>query len=365
MPPARRWLTTHGWQQTSDAVLWSAVERFLQHGLGHVLCTDVSRDGALTGPNCELYAEAVRRFPELQWQASGGVASAARSARPARVRRRCRDQRQGDAREPNVSRGVAAILAKRIIPCLDVRDGQVVKGVRFRDHVVVGDILELATRYRDEGADELVFYDITASPRWPLGRSQLGAARRAHPRHSVLRRRRHSQRRGCRGSARRRRGEDVDQLPCPRRSRSDRPPERPLRRAMRRRRHRQPDASAAVTTSTNSPAIPSARATPRAARSTGCAKCRSAAPARSCSIAWRATACARATTSSSSRAVRTAVQRAADRIRRRRHARAFRRRVSTKRASTARWRRASFTRAASRFPISSGTCATQTIEIRP
>ncbi|MGH8176203.1 MAG: imidazole glycerol phosphate synthase subunit HisF [Steroidobacter sp.] len=56
------------------------------------------------------------------------------------------------------------MLAKRIIPCLDVRDGQVVKGVRFRDHVVVGDILELATRYRDAGADELVFYDITASP---------------------------------------------------------------------------------------------------------------------------------------------------------------------------------------------------------
>lgn len=45
-----------------------------------------------------------------------------------------------------------------------MRDGQVVKGVRFRDHVVVGDIIELATRYRDEGADELVFYDITASP---------------------------------------------------------------------------------------------------------------------------------------------------------------------------------------------------------
>jgi cyclase len=45
-----------------------------------------------------------------------------------------------------------------------VRDGQVVKGVRFRDHRVVGDILELATRYGAEGADELVFYDITASP---------------------------------------------------------------------------------------------------------------------------------------------------------------------------------------------------------
>jgi cyclase len=56
------------------------------------------------------------------------------------------------------------MLARRIIPCLDVRDGQVVKGVRFRDHRVVGDILELAARYRDQGADELVFYDITASP---------------------------------------------------------------------------------------------------------------------------------------------------------------------------------------------------------
>ena len=45
-----------------------------------------------------------------------------------------------------------------------MRGGQVVKGVRFRDHRVVGDILDLAVRYRDEGADELVFYDIAASP---------------------------------------------------------------------------------------------------------------------------------------------------------------------------------------------------------
>ncbi len=55
------------------------------------------------------------------------------------------------------------MLARRIIPCLDVRDGRVVKGTQFRDHEDVGDIIELAQRYRDEGADELVFYDITAS----------------------------------------------------------------------------------------------------------------------------------------------------------------------------------------------------------
>lgn len=58
----------------------------------------------------------------------------------------------------------ASNLARRIIPCLDVRDGQVVKGVQFRDHRVMGDIIELAKRYSAEGADELVFYDITASP---------------------------------------------------------------------------------------------------------------------------------------------------------------------------------------------------------
>ncbi len=53
--------------------------------------------------------------------------------------------------------------ARRIIPCLDVKDGRVVKGVQFRDHRDVGDIVEQALRYRDEGADELVFYDISAS----------------------------------------------------------------------------------------------------------------------------------------------------------------------------------------------------------
>lgn len=56
------------------------------------------------------------------------------------------------------------MLTRRIIPCLDVRDGRVVKGVQFRNHEDVGGILELARRYRERGADELVFYDITASP---------------------------------------------------------------------------------------------------------------------------------------------------------------------------------------------------------
>jgi len=53
--------------------------------------------------------------------------------------------------------------ARRIIPCLDVKDGRVIKGVRFEAHIDAGDPLALAQRYRDEGADEIVIYDITAS----------------------------------------------------------------------------------------------------------------------------------------------------------------------------------------------------------
>ena len=60
------------------------------------------------------------------------------------------------------------MLAKRIIPCLDVKDGKVVKGVKFDNHEIVGDIIELASRYSNDGADELVFYDISASTKYQL-----------------------------------------------------------------------------------------------------------------------------------------------------------------------------------------------------
>lgn len=71
------WVTTHGWKENSTLSLWDAVARYERSGLRHVLCTDVARDGALAGPNLELYAEAVRRFPGIAWQASGGVRDAA------------------------------------------------------------------------------------------------------------------------------------------------------------------------------------------------------------------------------------------------------------------------------------------------
>jgi phosphoribosylformimino-5-aminoimidazole carboxamide ribotide isomerase len=67
---------THGWSQDAGVALWKALSLYAAVDLRHVLCTDISRDGALTGPNLTLYREAVKRFPHLLWQASGGVRDA-------------------------------------------------------------------------------------------------------------------------------------------------------------------------------------------------------------------------------------------------------------------------------------------------
>jgi phosphoribosylformimino-5-aminoimidazole carboxamide ribotide isomerase len=66
-------LTTHGWTEASSLTLADAIARFMPAGLVNVLCTDVDRDGALSGPNVALYRSSVERWPKLAFQASGGV----------------------------------------------------------------------------------------------------------------------------------------------------------------------------------------------------------------------------------------------------------------------------------------------------
>jgi phosphoribosylformimino-5-aminoimidazole carboxamide ribotide isomerase len=66
-------ITTHGWTKDSEATFFESVNDFMSAGLQHVLCTDVSRDGAMTGPNFELYQRIMEAYPELLLQASGGV----------------------------------------------------------------------------------------------------------------------------------------------------------------------------------------------------------------------------------------------------------------------------------------------------
>ena len=68
---------TRGWTEGTAITLWEAIERYPQGSLRHVLCTDIERDGAMSGPDVELYKAATQRFPELAWQASGGVRDAA------------------------------------------------------------------------------------------------------------------------------------------------------------------------------------------------------------------------------------------------------------------------------------------------
>jgi len=70
-------LRTHGWREGTAISLWEAISRFPSGMVKHVLCTDIERDGAMAGPNLNLYRTALSRFPRLCWQASGGVRHAA------------------------------------------------------------------------------------------------------------------------------------------------------------------------------------------------------------------------------------------------------------------------------------------------
>lgn len=75
-PVAGDWrVATHGWQKDSGRTLFEVIDGFGADNLRHVLCTDIARDGLLEGPNLKLYREVKGRYPKLEVQASGGVAS--------------------------------------------------------------------------------------------------------------------------------------------------------------------------------------------------------------------------------------------------------------------------------------------------
>lgn len=68
-----KFVATHGWQKDSGVSIESLIKRYKKVGLKHVLCTDISRDGTLQGANDVLYTEVAKQFPEIEWQASGGI----------------------------------------------------------------------------------------------------------------------------------------------------------------------------------------------------------------------------------------------------------------------------------------------------
>lgn len=63
----------NGWQTRSNSTLWEVVSYYQQLGIKQILCTDIACDGMMDGPNFNLYQQAVERFPNISWQASGGI----------------------------------------------------------------------------------------------------------------------------------------------------------------------------------------------------------------------------------------------------------------------------------------------------
>jgi phosphoribosylformimino-5-aminoimidazole carboxamide ribotide isomerase len=68
---------THGWTRESAVSLWDALAAYPRGSIKHVLCTDIEQDGTMRGPNLALYRATLARFPDISWQASGGIRNAA------------------------------------------------------------------------------------------------------------------------------------------------------------------------------------------------------------------------------------------------------------------------------------------------
>lgn len=144
-----------GWTEGTALTPRIFAEKMQKLGVTRILCTDISRDGMMQGPNVALYQKLAQQFPQIKWIAAGGVRSKEDLALLEAV----------GINEAVIGKAFyeGSFLAKRIIPCLDVKEGRTVKGVNFVNLRDAGDPVELGRRYCEEGADELVFLDITAT----------------------------------------------------------------------------------------------------------------------------------------------------------------------------------------------------------
>ena len=156
-----------GWSRVGPDGVVETARRLLDEGASRLIVTETSRDGTLAGPDLDGLARLRSTFPDAVLVAAGGVGSIddLRSLRDLGM--------DGavvglalltGAVDPAEAVAVLGVtLRKRIIACLDVTDGRVVKGTRFVDLVDAGDPVELATRYAAEGADEITILDIGAT----------------------------------------------------------------------------------------------------------------------------------------------------------------------------------------------------------
>jgi len=158
-----------GWQRSASESMAGILARVQALGIREILATDINSDGAMRGPSFALYRR-LRALTPLRILASGGVASVNDIVSLARlgnvsgcvIGKALLDRRMSLA-EANARAATPNAIPERIIPCLDVRDGRVVKGTRFLNLRDSGDPVECAIRYEAEGADELVMLDVSAT----------------------------------------------------------------------------------------------------------------------------------------------------------------------------------------------------------
>lgn len=158
-----------GWQRAATATIEDVFARLEALGIPEVLVTDISHDGALRGPSFDLYRE-VAKMSRIRIIASGGVSTVSDIVSLARHRNisgcvigKALLEHRIDLGDALARVAMPNAIPERIIPCLDVRDGRVVKGVNFVNIRDAGDPVECAKRYEDEGADEVVILDISAT----------------------------------------------------------------------------------------------------------------------------------------------------------------------------------------------------------
>ena len=151
-----------GWERASSASIEDVFARIESLGIGEALVTDISKDGALRGPSFALYRD-LASMTRVRIIASGGVSIPSDIVSLSRLDNvsGCvigKALLEGRLRLSDVPASNA--IPERVIPCLDVRGGRVVKGVSFENIRDAGDPVECAMRYEAEGADELVILDI-------------------------------------------------------------------------------------------------------------------------------------------------------------------------------------------------------------
>jgi len=158
-----------GWQRGASESITTILRRLQALDIREILATDIRSDGALRGPSFALYRQ-LRAMTPLRVIASGGVASVhdiVSLSRHANVSGCVIGKALLDKRitlaEANARVATPNAIPERVIPCLDVRDGRVVKGTNFGNLRDSGDPIECAIRYEKEGADELVLLDVSAT----------------------------------------------------------------------------------------------------------------------------------------------------------------------------------------------------------